>query len=238
MKKNFQQSVVRPSTRAAELDQGLRAYMVNVYNYMALGLGLTGVVAFLVGTNLALLNMIVGNPLVFWLVALAPIGFVFYLSFKINTMSVAKAQTVFWIYAGMMGLSLSFIFAVYTGMSIAKVFFITAGTFGVMSLYGYTTQKDLTSLGSFLFMGLIGIILASVVNIFLHSSGLSFLVSILGVIIFTGLTAYDTQRIKNMYYEGDGAEVSSKKAIMGALALYLDFINLFISLLQILGNRR
>ena len=153
-------------------------------------------------------------------------------------MSASRAQTVFWIFAALMGASLSSIFVQYTGTSIARVFFITAGTFGAMSLYGYTTKKDLTGLGSFLMMGLFGIIIASIVNIFLKSSAMHFVISILGVLIFVGLTAYDTQKIKNMYLASDGNEVMSKKAIMGALTLYLDFINLFIMLLRLFGQRR
>jgi FtsH-binding integral membrane protein len=173
-----------------------------------------------------------------WVVALAPLGIVMYMSFGINSMSSSRAQTVFWIFAALMGASLSSIFVVYTGTSISRVFFITAGTFGAMSLYGYTTKKDLTSLGSFLIMGLIGILIASIVNIFLKSSAMYFVISVLGVLIFVGLTAYDTQKIKNMYLESDGNEVMSKKAIMGALTLYLDFINLFIMLLRLFGQRR
>ena len=162
-----------------------------------------------------------------WVVMLAPLGVVFYMSFGINKMSSAKAQTVFWIFAALMGLSLSWILLVYRGVSVARVFFITSATFGAMSIYGYTTKRDLTKLGSFLMMGLIGIIIASLVNIFLKSAMMYFIVSILGVLIFVGLTAYDTQKIKNMYSASDSGEVIGKKAVMGALTLYLDFINLF-----------
>ena len=168
---------------------------------------------------------------------LAPLGIVFYLSARVNKMSFSSAQTWFWVFAGVMGLSLASIFILYTQTSIAKVFFITAASFGALSLYGYTTKKDISGWGSFLFIGLIGIIIASIVNIFLHSSGLSFAVSIIGVLVFAGLTAYDTQRIKEMYVSSDGSEVAGKKAVMGALALYLDFINLFLMLLRLLGNR-
>jgi len=153
-------------------------------------------------------------------------------------MSAAKAQTVFWIFSGLMGISLSSILLIYTGDSIARVFFITSATFGAMSIYGYTTKRDLTKLGSFLFMGLIGIIIASLVNIFLKSSMMYFIISILGVLIFVGLTAYDTQKIKNMYASTDTGEMIGKKAVMGALTLYLDFINLFIMLLRLFGQRR
>tara|TARA_B100000282_G_scaffold130008_1_gene93154 strand:- start:43 stop:525 length:483 start_codon:yes stop_codon:yes gene_type:complete len=160
------------------------------------------------------------------------------MSFGIAKMSASKAQTVFWIFAGLMGASLSSIFLAYTGTSITRVFFITAGTFGAMSIYGYTTKRDLTKLGSFLFMGLIGIIIASLVNIFLKSSMMYFIISIIGVLVFVGLTAYDTQKIKNMYLASDSGELIGKKAVMGALTLYLDFINLFIMLLRLFGQRR
>ena len=173
-----------------------------------------------------------------WVIALAPLGIVFYMSFGINKMSAGRAQTVFWIFAALMGASLSSIFLQYTGASISRVFFITAGTFGAMSLYGYTTKRDLTGWGSFLLMGLIGILIASLVNIFLKSPAVYWAVSVLGVLIFVGLTAYDTQKIKNMYFESDSSEISSKKAVMGALTLYLDFINLFIMLLRLFGQRR
>ena len=169
---------------------------------------------------------------------LAPLGFVFYLSARINKMSISSAQITFWLFASIMGLSLASVFVQFTGTSIARVFFITAGTFAAMSLYGYTTKRDLTKLGGFLFMGLIGIIIASIVNIFVQSGPMAFIISIIGVLVFVGLTAYDTQTIKNMYYAGDSDSVGSKKALMGALRLYLDFINLFILLLQLFGQRR
>jgi FtsH-binding integral membrane protein len=173
-----------------------------------------------------------------WLVMLAPLGIVMYLSFGIAKMSASKAQSTFWVFAALMGASLASIFIVYTQMSIARVFFITAGTFGAMSIYGYTTKRDLTKLGSFLMMGLFGIIIASIVNIFMKSSMMYFVISILGVLIFVGLTAYDTQKIKNMYLASDSGELMGKKAVMGALTLYLDFINLFIMLLRLFGQRR
>ncbi len=219
------------------IDEGLRSYMLSVYNYMGLGLALTGLVAFFVASTPALYEPIFVTPLK-WVVMLAPLGFVFFLSAKIQTMSTSAAQITFWLFAGVMGLSMASIFLAFTGASIARVFFITAGTFGAMSLYGYTTKRDLTAWGSFLFMGLIGIIIASLVNIFLASSALQFAISVIGVIVFVGLTAYDTQQIKSMYYEGDGADVMTKKTIMGALRLYLDFINLFIMLLQLFGQSR
>lgn len=219
------------------IDQGLRTYMLSVYNYMALGLGLTGVVAMLTASSPMMLNAIFGTPLQ-WIVMLAPIGFVLFLSARINHMSTSTAQVVYWTYAALMGLSLSSIFLVYVEASIARVFFITAGTFAGMSLYGYTTKRDLSEFGSFLFMGLIGLVLASIVNLFLKSTGLEFALSAIGVLIFTGLTAYDTQMIRERYFEGDDAGVMTKKAILGALNLYLDFINLFMMLLRLFGDRR
>ena len=184
------------------IDEGLRSYMLQVYNYMGLGLAITGVVAFLVAATPALYEPIFTTPLK-WVVMLAPLGFVFFLGAKIQTMSVSAAQLTFWAFAAVMGLSMASIFLVFTGASIARVFFITAAMFGAMSLYGYTTKRDLSGWGSFLFMGLIGIIIAALVNIFLASAALQFAVSVIGVLVFTGLTAYDTQRIKEMYYELD-----------------------------------
>ncbi len=234
------QSVSTRTGSAALIDEGLRAYMLRVYNYMGIGLGLTGVVAYFFNqytlSNEAVYNAVYLSPLM-WVIALSPLAFILVLSFGINKMSFATAQMTFWAFATVMGLSLSSIFIVYTGTSIARVFFITAATFGTMSLYGYTTKRDLTGMGSFLMMGLIGIIIAMVVNIFLQSSALAFGISVLGVLIFVGLTAYDTQKIKEEYMESDGAEVMGKKAIMGALRLYLDFINLFLMLLRLFGNR-
>ena len=234
----------------AVMDEGLRAYMLKVYNYMATGILLTGIIALIsfklsavTDSNGAIVSLTsFGNTIFFsgwkWLVMLAPLGIVFYMSFGINKMSASKAQTVFWIFAALMGLSLSWILMVYTSTSIARVFFITSATFGAMSIYGYTTKRDLTKFGSFLMMGLIGIIIASLVNIFLKSTMMYFVISILGVLIFVGLTAYDTQKIKNMYAVSDTGEVMGKKAVMGALTLYLDFINLFIMLLRLFGQRR
>jgi FtsH-binding integral membrane protein len=222
---------------AAGIDVGLRRYMLQVYNYMASGVALTGIVAYLTASYEPLRTAIFTTPLV-WVVMLAPLGAVFFLSFKINSIKFSTAQAVFWVYAALMGLSLASIFLVFTGTSIARVFFITAGTFGAMSLYGYTTKRDLSQFGSFLMMGLIGIVLASLVNLFLGSTGLQFAISVIGVLVFTGLTAYDTQTIKEMYSELDDSEIYGKKALMGALRLYLDFINLFIMLMQLLGNRR
>ncbi len=220
----------------AVIDEGLRAYMLRVYNYMASGLALTGIVAFMVANTPFLMNAIFGTPLL-WVVMLAPLGLVFFMSARIQSMSAGAAQATFWVFAVLMGMSLASIFIVYTGASIARVFFITASVFGAMSIYGYTTKRDLTGWGSFLFMGLIGIIIASIVNWFLASSALDFAISVIGVLVFVGLTAYDTQNIKSMYVASDGTAVVTKKAIMGALRLYLDFINLFLMLLRLFGNR-
>lgn len=223
---------------SAQYDEGLRAYMLQVYNYMAVALAATGLVAFGASTQTALMQAIYGTPLQ-WVVMLAPLGIVFYLSARLHKMSEQTAKTWFFVYSGVMGLSLSYIFLAYTGASIARTFFIAAAMFGSLSLYGYTTKKDLSGFGSFLFMGLIGLILASLVNLFLQSSGLHFAISVIGVLIFSGFTAYDTQNIKNAYYQFGGAGAAlGKVAIMGALKLYLDFINLFIFLLQFLGDRR
>jgi FtsH-binding integral membrane protein len=219
------------------IDVGLRNYMLRIYNYMASALALTGIVAYVFAGYLETNRALVHSP-VMWLIILAPFGLVMLLSFGINRLSAAAAQGIFWLYAGLMGLSMSTIFLTYTGSSIARVFFITAGTFAAMSLYGYTTRRDLSQIGSFLFMGLIGIVIASLVNMFIASSALQFAICVIGVIVFVGLTAWDTQSIKEMYYEGDGSEIASKKAVMGALRLYLDFVNLFMMLIQLLGVRR
>jgi hypothetical protein len=236
--------------RGAEgaIDAGLRAHMIRVYNYMTSGLVLTGITAYLtyvlsfneVGGQLvptALGQALFGTPLMY-VIIFAPLALVFFLSFRIDRMSVGAAQATFWVYAGLLGVSLSFIFIAYAMSSITQVFFITAATFGTMSLWGYTTSRDLTGWGSFLFMGLIGIIIAMVVNIFLGSSALDFAISVIGVLVFTGLTAYDTQKIKEMYTINDDGTVSGRKAIMGALRLYLDFINLFLMLLRLFGQSR
>jgi len=229
----------RSAATQVGIDVGLRDYMLRIYNYMASALALTGIVAYVasMGGRDSFIAHIYHTPMM-WLVILAPFGLVMLLSFGIQRLSAAAAQGIFWVYAGLMGLSLSTIFLVYTGESIARVFFITAGTFAAMSLYGYTTKRDLSQIGSFLFMGLIGIVIASLVNMFLASSALQFAIAVIGVLVFTGLTAYDTQTIKEMYYEGDGYEIAGKKAVMGALRLYLDFINLFMMLIQLLGVRR
>ena len=221
----------------AEIDVGLRQFLISVYNYMASGLALTGVVAY-GAAETGLYDSLVTTPLLFWGVMLAPLALVFLLSVRIEKMSLGAAQTAFWAYAGLVGLSLSGIFLVYTGTSIARTFFITAATFLAMSLYGYTTRTDLARIGSFLLMGLFGIIIASLVNLFLASSALQLAISVVGVMVFVGLTAYDTQRIREIYLDSDSSVVAGKKAIMGALALYLDFLNLFVLLMQLTGDRR
>ncbi len=227
----------------AAIDEGLRSYMLRVYNLMALGLAITGVAAYGAftmavqdGQLTQFGQLLFASPLK-WVVILAPLAMVFFLSFRIHKMSVSAAQTTFWVYAAMVGLSLASIFLIYTGQSIVRTFFITAASFGALSLYGYTTKRDLSGMGSFLFMGVIGIVIAMLVNIFLQSTALQFAISVIGVLVFAGLTAYDTQQIKEMYYEGDGSEVAGRKAIMGALRLYLDFLNMFLFLLQLFGNR-
>jgi uncharacterized protein len=227
--------VVHGTVAVERIDEGLRAYMLQVYNYMGLGLAITGLVAYL-SAAFGIYQALAATPLI-WVVVLAPLAMVFFLSARLHKMSVGTAQLSFWAFAALMGLSLGYVFLIFSGASLARVFFITAGTFGAMSLYGYTTKKDLSGWGSFLFMGLIGVILAMVVNIFLGSPALHFAISVIGVIVFVGLTAYDTQQIKEMYYEADAGDVMARKTIMGALRLYLDFINLFIMLLHLFGDR-
>ena len=242
--KRYAQSAAAARAGVA-VDEGLRAYMLGVYNYMAAGVALTGVIAYL--TNVLAVSdaaltpfgqMLYSSPLR-WVVMLAPLGFVLYLSFRIQQMSVGAAQLAFWLFAAVMGLSLSWIFLVFTGESITQVFFITAAMFGALSLWGYTTKRDISAWGSFLFMGVVGIIIAMIVNLFLQSSGLQWAISVIGVLVFAGLTAYDTQRIKDGYLtvRHDTAMVA-KSAIMGALSLYLDFINMFIMLLNLFGSSR
>jgi FtsH-binding integral membrane protein len=236
---------------AAVLDEGLRAYMLRVYNWMASGLLLTGIVAFLlVNTGLSELffqqvrtprGVAVSPTILGWVAMFSPLAFILVLSFGINRLSTVAAQALFWLFSAVMGASLTSILLTFTGTSIATTFFITAGTFAAMSLIGYTTQRDLTKMGSFLLMGLIGIILASIVNIFIGSPAIQFAVSILGVLIFVGLIAYDTQRIKNDYIEysyAEGTELAGKRSVMDALALYLNFINLFQFLISLIGQRQ
>ena len=229
----------------AAIDQGLRSYMLRVYNYMTGGLVITALTA--VGTFNAIYDSAASDRLsplghtvmpMMWVLMLAQIGIVFFLAFRVQKMSVAGAQLAFWSYAVLTGVTFASLGFHYTGASIGRVFLITAGTFGAMSLYGYTTRRDLTGMGSFLMMGLIGLIIASIVNIFFASGTMSWVLSVIGVGIFTGLTAYDTQKIKEMYFGGDDVAVMGRKAIMGALSLYLDFINLFLQLLRLMGSSR
>ncbi len=230
---------VGAGSRAADIDAGLRAHMNKVYGLMSVGMALTGGVAWAVGTNDAMLAAIFGTPLK-WVVMFAPLVMVFAFSAMINRMSVAAAQLFFYAFAAAMGLSISYIFAIYTGISIAQTFFATAIAFASLSLYGYTTKKDLSGMGTFLLMGLVGLIVASVINIFLASSALQFAISLIGLLIFAGLTAYDTQSIKNediAHAQQADQGWLGKSAIMGALRLYLDFINMFMFLLQFMGNR-
>lgn len=221
---------------AALFDEGLRQHMLRVYNYMGLGLVITGLVAFIVGTTPALYVPIFSTPLK-WVVMLAPLAFVFFFSFKMQTMSAASAQTTFYVFSAVMGLSLASVFLVFTGASIARTFFIAATMFGATSLYGYVTKRDLSKFGSFLMMGLIGVVIASIVNIFLGSSALQFAVSVIGVLVFTGLTAWDTQNIKEQYAENAGIEANQKLAVFGALSLYLNFVNIFQLLLSLTGQQ-
>ena len=225
--------------QTAQIDEGLRAHMNKVYGLMSVAMVITGGVAYIVGTNEQLLMAIFGSQLK-WVVMFAPLAVVFAFGAMIHRMSQATAQLVFWGFSALMGLSISYIFAVYTGISIAQTFLVTAIAFAGLSLYGYTTKRDLSGFGTFLVMGVIGLIVASIVNIFLASSAVAFAISVLGVLIFAGLTAYDTQSIKNTYvvhaHNGD-SEWLGKAAIMGALNLYLDFLNMFMFLLQLLGNR-
>lgn len=248
---DFDNRILRGAAIAADtMDMGLRAHMLRVYNYMVGALALTGVVAYVTAHSplLGLLyhqvmtangSVALSPTLLGWVVFLAPLALVFFLSFRITQMSQSAAQASFWIYAGLVGASLSAILIAYTGASVALTFFVTAATFGSMSLYGYTTKRDLTGLGSFLMMGVFGLIIAMVANMFFHSAAVNFMVSILGVLIFTGLTAWDTQKIKQYYYVvGSDGAMAGKAAIMGALALYLDFLNIFLFLLRFMGNRR
>jgi len=229
-------SVERAGSFDRTIDQGLRSYMLRVYNYMFAGLCITGVVSYVASTNEQVMTFLHSGFV--WILFIGMLGMAFALPARINKMKASTAQLLFLLFTFLEGLVLSYIFLLYTSTSIVRVFFITATMFGVTSLYGYTTKKDLTSMGSIMFMGLIGIIIASVVNIFMHSTMMAFIVSVAGVVIFTGLTAWDTQRIKEIYYAGDADDVMDKKAILGAFSLFLDFINLFIMLLRLLGDRR
>ena len=234
-------TVSRTGAAATGIDAGLRQYMLRVYNYMAGGVAVTGIVAYvfayMLETNQDLLNAVYGSPLK-WVIMFAPVGFALFFGMRIQTMAASTAQMLFWALSAVMGLSLASIFLAYTGESVARVFFISAGMFGAMSLYGYTTKTDLSRFGSFLIMGLIGLFLAIVVNMFLASPAMDFAISVIGVLLFTGLTAWDTQKIKEWYAESDGGDVALKKAVYGALNLYMDFINLFLFLLRFLGVAR
>jgi FtsH-binding integral membrane protein len=249
---DFDRNVAARGTYAdrAVVDAGLRAYMIRIYNYMAAGVALTGVVAWatfnaavVTGPNGAITGLtsfgqaIFSGPLTIVLF-LGTLGIVFFLSFRINKLQASTALVLFMAYAALLGLMLSSVFLAYTGASITRTFFISAASFGALSLYGYTTQRDLSPVGSFLIMGLFGLMLAMLVNLFLKSSGLDFAISAIGVLIFAGLTAWDTQRIKEMYDVQDDGTAAGRKAVMGALALYLDFINLFLFLLRFMGDRR
>lgn len=228
-------SHMSPDAVAAEQQR----FMVRVYNWMTGGLGITGFMAFYVANSETMLSIVVGNQIVFFGLIITQLGLVFYLSARVHKMSASQAKGVFVLYAGLTGMTFSVILLTYTMESIASTFMVTAGTFGAMSFYGYTTKKDLTSWGSFLFMGLIGIIIASVVNMFLQSSAMHWIITYAGVLIFVGLTAYDTQKIKEMNIIGnEGTDEDTKEAISGALTLYLDFINLFLMLLRVMGDRR
>lgn len=234
---NYDRDLTAPGTSggAIAVDAGLRAYMMRIYNHMAAGVGLTAVVAWLTYqlTGPELLQ----NPLM-WVFILAPLALVFFIGARINTLSAATARLLFFVYAGMVGVSLSILLHIYTSSSIARVFFIAAATFGALSIFGYTTRRDLSGLGTFLFMGLICIIIASLVNLFLRSTGLDWLLSIVGVGVFAGLTAYDTQRIKAMYDSRDDETSAGRKSVIAALSLYLNFINLFMMMLRLAGSRR
>jgi hypothetical protein len=235
------------------IDAGLRAHMIRVYNYMAGGVALTGIVAWLayqaaggdaitvsgrVASGLTPFGQAIFQGPLMWVLLLAPLGLVFFLSYRIGNLQASTARLLFFIYAGLLGLSLASIFLVYTQASLARVFFITAASFGALSLWGYTTQRNLDGMGSFMIMGLFGILIAMLVNIFLKSTGLDWAISVLGVLIFAGLTAWDTQRIKEMYSPMDDGTIAGRKAVMGALKLYLDFINMFLFLLRLFGDRR
>jgi len=237
----FRTGSVAGSAARAEIDQGLRAYMLRVYNYMALALAVTGIFALGTATvavnNPAVATALYASPLK-WVIMFAPLAFVMVMSFGINKLSYGALQATFWAFAAIMGVSISSIFLVFTGASIAQTFFVTAAAFGALSLWGYTTKRDLSGMGSFLIMGVVGIILASLANIFFQSGAMAFVINVLGVLIFAGLTAYDTQRIKETYdMVSHNGELMAKSAVMGALSLYLDFVNMFMFLLQFLGNR-
>ena len=223
---------------SAAYHEGLRSYMLSVYNYMASGVLLTGIVALLFA-NSGMAAQILGDPgILKYVIMFAPLAFVLVLSFGINRLSTGTAQLLFWAFATMMGLSMASIFLVYTGTSIATNFFAAAAAFAGLSLFGYTTKKDLSGMGTFLIMGVVGLLVAMIINIFLQSTAMQMAISFIGVLLFAGLTAYDTQRIKSLYFEVAGTDMMGKTVIMGALSLYLDFVNMFSFLLQFMGQRR
>jgi len=226
----------RVGVDAAVFDQGLRSYMLGIYNYMASAVALSGIVALLVASTPALAAAIFGTPLK-WVVMLAPIGFVMLMSFRFEKMSKPALMACFWVFAALMGASLASILLVFTGASVARAFFVAAAMFAGISIYGYTTKADLSKMGTFLIMGLIGVVIAGLVNIFLQSSMMQFIISVASVIVFTGLTALDTQRLKDTYCETYGKEMQDKVAIMGALSLYLNFVNIFQALVSLIGDK-
>lgn len=230
------------TSNAQVVDEGLRSYMLKIYNYMAGGLAVTGIISYLIANNLSILRLFItptGYSAFGWLALLAPLIMVFAFGWVVNKGTLAQVQAMFWGFSALMSVSLAPVFLIYTGASITRVFLITAATFGTLSLYGYTTKKDLSGWGSFLMIGLIGLIIATVVNFFMQSPGLYYALSYIGILIFAGLTAYDTQNLKNMYYHsGMGGDIADRIAISGALSLYLDFINMFLYLLRLMGDRR
>ena len=234
-------AATRPTSvgaEAAAFDAGLRSYMLSVYNYMASGVLLTGIIALLFSQSAAAPAILFGPGILKYIIMFSPLAFVMVLSFGITRLSTGAAQAIFWAFAAVMGLSLSSIFFVYTGTSIAQTFFATAAAFAGLSLYGYTTKRDLSAFGTFLVMGVVGLVVAMLINMFIQSSALQLVISFVGVLLFAGLTAYDTQRIKSLYFQVAGTDMMGKTVVMGALSLYLDFINMFTFLLQFMGDRR
>jgi len=244
----YQNQQSSTQTQAISVDAGLRAHMLRIYNYMASALLLTGLVAYFAGTTPAFLQLVLaqnaegavtGLSGLGWLVAFAPVGMVLFMGVRANAMSYSSLKMAFWGYAVLMGLSLFSIFLIYTGASITRVFFITAGTFGLMSMYGYSTKRDLTSWGSFLSVGILAVFFVSLANLYFKSSGMDLILSYVGVLLAIGLTAYDTQKAKEIYYHaGSGGEAVQKASLLAALSLYFDFIYLFINLLRVMGDRR
>lgn len=238
----YENREVAYTSNAQAIDEGLRSYMLKIYNYMAGGLAVTGIISYLIATNPSILKLFItptGYSAFGWLALLAPLIMAFAFGHVVNKGTIGQLQAMFWGFSALMSISLAPIFLIYTGASIARVFLITAATFGALSLYGYTTKKDLSGWGSFLYIGLIGLIIATIVNFFMQSTGLYYALSYIGILIFAGLTAYDTQNLKSMYYQsGMGGDIADRIAISGALSLYLDFINMFIYLLRLMGDRR